>query len=360
MIKAHSPEPHRTHRPCNESPPATRRPRRVALAWAALALLGLLATVAPEQAVAQSEVTLVGNAGQPTGERHTASFQGAVDHAQQFATGSNARGYTLTKVEFLSNDAQSHTFSAQFCEANNTGGDAVPDPMNCQTLNTTSSFAQSSVVVFTPPAGMTITLAASTRYVVVLSENNSPSAAVAILSTQANNQNGATGWTLANVFDWKQNGTTWMKQGSGRDALIMDVKGYATPLLLPAAVSDVVVVPVPRTTDLADGLLVRSRQRRQARHHRLRRPLPRNVITEANWTTVRQDDAASTSLIITGISPNSYLRRPGACRQRRWGRPLVLDRRGRHDFSFRKGLCQPPADPRRPRPRRLLPPSVRH
>ena len=215
---------HFTRRPRTESRPAPRRPRRVALA---LAVLAVLATVAPEQAVAQSEITLVGNAGQPTGERHTASFQGAVDHAQQFATGSNAAGYTLTKVEFLSNDAQSHKFSAQLCEANNTGGAAVPDPMNCQTLSTTSSFAQGSVVVFTPPAGMTITLAASTRYVVVLSENNSPSAQVDIFSTQADNQNGETGWTLANVFDWKQNGTTWMKQGSGRDALIMDVKGYA-------------------------------------------------------------------------------------------------------------------------------------
>ena len=120
--------------------------------------------------------------------------------------------------------------------------------MNCQTLSTTSSFALSSVVVFTPPAGKTITLAASTRYVVVLSENNSTSAVVDILSTQADNQNGATGWTLANVFDWKQNGTTWMKQGRGRDALIMDVKGYVNTSV-PAAVSDVVVVPVRRTTD---------------------------------------------------------------------------------------------------------------
>ena len=102
MKKAQSPEPRLTHRPCNESPPATRRHRRVALAWAALALLGLLATVAPEQAVAQSEITLVGNAGQPNHERHTASFQGAVDHAQQFTTGPNAAGDTLTKVEFLS------------------------------------------------------------------------------------------------------------------------------------------------------------------------------------------------------------------------------------------------------------------
>ena len=185
-------------------------------------------SVATAAVTAASEITLVGNAGQPTGERQTASFQGAVDHAQQFTTGANALGYTLTKVEFLSKDAQSHTFSAQLCEANNTGEGAVPDPMNCQSLSTTSSFAENSVVVFTPPAGMTITLAASTRYVVVLSENNSSSAQVAIFATQADNQSGETGWTLANVFDWKQNGTTWMKQGIGRDALIMDVKGYAT------------------------------------------------------------------------------------------------------------------------------------
>ena len=298
MIKAHSPEPHLTHRPCNESPPATRRPRRVALAWAAPALLGLLATVAPEQAAAQSEITLVGNAGQPPSERHTASFQGAVDHAQQFATGSNTYGYTLTKVEFLSNDAQSHTFSAQFCEANNAGGDAVPDPMNCQTLSTTSSFAQSSVVVFTPPAGKTITLAASTRYVVVLSENNSPSAEVAILSTQADNQSGATGWTLTNVFDWKQNGTTWMKQGMGRDALIMDVKGYVNTSL-PAAVSDVVVVPVRRTTDsLTISWSTPDNTGKPALtgyEFRYKRGLPGAV-----WTLVSHP-GASTSVTVTGL-----------------------------------------------------------
>ncbi len=248
------------------------------------------------------EVTLVGNAGQPTGERHTASFQGAVDHAQQFTTGPNAAGDTLTKVEFLSNDAQGHTFSAQLCEANNAGEATVPDPMNCQTLSTTSSFAQGSVVVFTPPAGMTITLAASTRYVVVLSENNSPSAVVDILSTQANNQNGETGWTLADVFDWKQSGTTWMKQGSGRDALIMDVKGYATPPLLPpAAVSDVAVVPVRRTTD---SLTVSWSAPDNAGKPAITGYDVRYRET-GNWTTVRQD-APSTSVIITGLDSSGH------------------------------------------------------
>ena len=41
----------------------------------------------------------------------------------------------------------------------------------------------------------------------------------------------------------------------------------------PAAVSDVAVVPVRRTTDSLTSLLVRSRQHRQARPQRLRRPL---------------------------------------------------------------------------------------
>ena len=302
LIGAQRPAPHRTHRPRTDSRPAPRRHRRVALAWAALAPLGLLATVAPEQAVAQSEITLVGNAGQPTGERQTASFQGAVDHAQQFTTGSNARGYTLTKVEFVSNDAQGDTFSAQLCEANNAGETAVPDPMNCQTLSTTSSFALGSVVVFTPPTGVTITLAASTRYAVVLSENNSPSAVVHILSTQADNQNGETGWTLANVFDWKQNGTTWMKQPSGRDALIMDVKGYANSSL-PAAVSDVAVVPVPRSTT---SLTVSWSAPDNAGKPALTGYDVRSRGFAEGWRTVREDDAASTSLIIGGLSAGSH------------------------------------------------------
>ena len=253
-------------------------------------------------AAGPSGITLVGNAGQPTGERRTASFQGVVDHAQQFTTGPNAAGDTLTKVEFLSNDAQGHTFSAQLCEANNAGETAVPDPMNCQTLSTTSSFAQNSVVVFTPPSGMTITLAASTRYVVVLSENNDPSAVVDILSTQANNQNGEAGWTLADVFDWNQNGTSWMKQGSGRDALIMDVKGYAT-FGPPGAVSDVVVVPVPRTP--ASLQVSWTAPEDTGKPAVTGYDVRYSEEDENNWTTVRQDDAASTSLIISGL-PDSY------------------------------------------------------
>ena len=284
-------------------------------------------------------------------------FQGAVDHAQQFTTGPNAAGDTLTKVEFLSNDAQGHTFSAQLCEANNAGETAVPDPMNCQTLSTTSSFAQGSVVVFTPPSGMTITLAASTRYVVVLSENNDPSAVVDILSTQANNQNGEAGWTLADVFDWKQNGTTWMKQGSGQDALIMDVKGHAT-FGPPGAVSDVVVVPTPRS---ASSLTVSwTAPENTAKPAPIAYDVRHRETDTFNWTTVRQDDAASTSLIITGLRPNGYYDVQVLALNGDGFRPLVLDRPGRHLAPSRNGPCQPPADPRRPRSRRLLPPSVHH
>ena len=255
------------------------------------------------------------------------------------------------------NDAQSHTFSAQFCEANNAGGDAVPDPMNCQTLSTTSSFAQSSVVVFTPPAGMTITLAASTRYVVVLSENNSPSAVVDILSTQANNQNGATGWTLANVFDWKQNGTTWMKQGSGRDALIMDVKGYVNTSL-PAAVSDVVVVPVRRTTDsLTISWSAPNNTGKPALtgyEFRYKADL-----VDAVWTLVSHP-GASTSVTVNGLDDDRlYFVEVRALNADGSG-PWSVTAECQTSPPPQNGSCQPPAGPRRPRPRRLLPPSARH
>ena len=98
---------------------------------------------------------------------------------------------------------------------------------------------------------------------------------------------------------------------SGRRAgvaalLAFAVLGTALPAAAqrPAAVSDVVVVPVPRSTrsltvswsapDNAGKPAITGYDVRYA------------DADETNWTTVRQDDAAHTSLIITGLIPNGY------------------------------------------------------
>ena len=87
------PAPHLTHRPRPESRPAARRYRRVALAWAALAVLAVLATVAPEQAAAQTVTTFISNTGQ------TFSDDPNQRRATAFTTGTGT--YTLSSVAIL-------------------------------------------------------------------------------------------------------------------------------------------------------------------------------------------------------------------------------------------------------------------
>ena len=71
----------------------------------------------------------------------------------------------------------------------------------------------------------------------------------------------------------------------------------------PAAVSDVAVVPEPRTTD---SLTVSWSAPDNTGKPALTGYDVRYGQDEDNWTTVRQNDAASTTLVITGLRPNNY------------------------------------------------------
>ena len=71
----------------------------------------------------------------------------------------------------------------------------------------------------------------------------------------------------------------------------------------PAAVSDVAVVPVRRTSD---SLTVSWSTPDNTGKPALNGYDVRYGQDEDNWTTVRQNDAASTTLIITGLRPNNY------------------------------------------------------
>ena len=146
------PAPHLTHRPRPESRPAPRRHRGVALACAALALLGLLAHPAP--AAAQTVTTFISNTGQTT------TFTSPSVQAVAFTTGTGT--YDLSSVGiYLGPQTGDITRSVEIY--GDSGGNPGTTPVAF--LTNPDSFADNAVHTFTP--SIPITLSASTTYWVV-------------------------------------------------------------------------------------------------------------------------------------------------------------------------------------------------
>ena len=265
-----------------DSPCATGRScwfRRLAAAGFLVVLAALLAL--PLQA--QAQTTLVSNLGQAADS--SADFNRSA--AQRFTTGSNLGGYTLSSVEIKTEDSDS--FSMFVCETDGSGF-----PMaTCTLLTAPGSFA-SGTLVFNAPAGTT--LSAGTTYTVVATPGGGTVTLTLDATTaDAEDTGGATGWTLADAYDSRDSSNVWQTTSTGK-SLRVAIKGSA-------AVIDVVAVPVPRTIDSLQvfwsavdnagtpaitGYDVRYRTR------------------TSSWTTVRQNDAASTSLIISGLADGSH------------------------------------------------------
>ena len=164
----------------------------------------------------------------------------------------------------------------------------------CTSLTAPGSFA-SGTLVFNAPAGTT--LSAGTTYTVVATPGGGTVTLTLDATTaDAEDTGGATGWTLADAYDWRDSSNMWQTISTGK-SLRVAIKGSA-------AVIDVAAVPVPRTprslqvfwsagdnagTPAITGYDVRYRDNEGS-----------------GWTTVRQDDAANTSLIITDLKPNGY------------------------------------------------------
>ena len=260
-----------------DSPGATGRNcwfRRLAAAGFLVVLAALLAL--PLQA--QAQTTLVSNLGQAADS--SADFNRSA--AQRFTTGSNLGGYTLSSVEIKTEDSDS--FSMFVCETDGSGF-----PMaTCTSLTAPGSFA-SGTLVFNAPAGTT--LSAGTTYTVVATPGGGTVTLTLDATTaDAEDTGGATGWTLADAYDWRDGSNMWQTTSTGK-SLRVAIKGSA-------AVTDVVAVPVPRTTDSlqvswsADNAGTPALTGYDVRYRR----------SPSSWTTVRQNDAASTSLIISGLA----------------------------------------------------------
>ena len=199
---------------------------------AAGALLVAFAALLALPLQAQAQSTLVSNLGQ--GNDSSADFNPPV--AQRFTTGSNPGGYTLSRVEIKPEDSDS--FSVSVC-----GVDASSFPgSTCTALTAPGSFAPGALV-FNAPAGTTVS--ASTTYTVVATPGSND---VTFEATTADCEDtgGAAGWALANAYDWRASSNARVTTTTNK-SLRVAIKGPTVQV--PAAVSDVVVVPVPRSAN---------------------------------------------------------------------------------------------------------------
>ena len=220
------PADHLTHRPRNASRPPLRRHRRGAPAWAALSLLagllGLLALLSPvaaqtvttQSVTTQSVTTLVSNATKGS----DASSNTTGDRAQAFTTG--AAGATLSSVEIISEDPEGDDVAVSLCTVDGSGY-PISD---CTALTAPSSFA-AGTLVFTAPANTT--LAANTTYSLLVVSPGGSNLTLDATFSNSEDAGGATGWIIADDFDYKTGSNAWDANSSSA-SLRITIKGTIT------------------------------------------------------------------------------------------------------------------------------------
>ena len=209
--------------PCEPPAPRQKRPARLQAALtrtaaparhaAAAFLLAFAALlVLPPQAQAQTLTTLVSNTGETLDSGSTGSIV-----AQNFRTGANADGYTISEVDIRLHAGSGSTSTSVSIRKNTSGepGDLVaaltnPSPLSRNSLNT-----------FTAPVGTR--LDASTTYWITVSEGISNRAPLSL--TFSNAQTGEQGWRIGNDRLYRSSDSDdWTTSES---ALVIAIKGTA-------------------------------------------------------------------------------------------------------------------------------------
>ena len=140
----------------------------------------------------------------------------SVNPAQQFTTGSNASGYTLTGVDIRVEARHANTFSMSVCSV-----DASGYPTStCTALTAPGDFTVRDLR-FTAPANTV--LAADTMYAVVL--DIVTSAVLDATTSDGEDTGSAAGWSLADAY-FSNSGGTWSTSAGGKELRIA-VRGAA-------------------------------------------------------------------------------------------------------------------------------------
>ena len=172
--------------------------------------------VSPRQTVLPT--TFISNTGQT--DSSSGSFATSTTHyGQQFMTGSNVGGYTLSAIVVDIKTGTTATATFTLHESTTVSGVEVP---GTKVVDLSGSISTTGEQSFTPASATT--LSASTKYFVRCSTSG---ASVAIQKTITDNEDsgGSTGWEIANNSVFSTNsGSTWSSSGS---SLEIAVKGTA-------------------------------------------------------------------------------------------------------------------------------------
>ena len=180
------------------------------LLTAAAALLLLLSSPAPGHA--QTVNTYVSNLGQGDDGAYS---QNAV-MAQNFTTGSESGGYTVTQVDIGSDDAEGDSFSAAIYSVDSND---YPDSQ-VAALTAPSSFA-AGTLTFTAPANTT--LSANTTYTVRIVHDSSV-VTMDTTTSDAEDTGGASGWSIADDVRFEGSSGGWTTTNSEKSIRIA-IKG---------------------------------------------------------------------------------------------------------------------------------------
>ena len=201
------------------APPLLRGARAAALALAALAALAL---GVPGEAQAQTVTTFISNTGQPDGSVTTLSSN---YFAQQFQTGSNVGGYTLSEI-VVSLATASSAFTPAFAIHRTTTDSSSREVPGTEVVGLVGSVAATGLQGFTPDSATT--LSASTKYFVVFKGTSSGTNPILQQASSGTVDPGfATGWEIpVGILNSTDSGITWSVRISSQSYKIQ-IKGTA-------------------------------------------------------------------------------------------------------------------------------------
>ena len=176
-------------------------------------------------AFSQHDTPLVKNTGQTSNSIGDVLDSTTIKAAQQFTTGAEANGYTLSSIgiDFHRIFAISSAGGQLVVTLNAVASNGNPGDSLC-TLSDPATFTSLGVQTFGAPTGCP-TLAVSTTYFVVIERVANDGNAIELSHTQSNNEDtgGAAGWSIANGRRFVGSSRTWTTRTS--DPYQIEVRG---------------------------------------------------------------------------------------------------------------------------------------